>query len=107
MVAFSHLSMIPFVVLAMSMVRLMINYSSLLAKNYNDNPDDDGQGGPGWTVKQEVSSLNHSRGTLSMIRGKDPNSAGSQFFISLSVMANITRRIIQLLNLYLESGLKI
>ena len=41
MVAFSHLSMIPFVVLAMSMVRLMINYSSLLAKNHNDDPDDD------------------------------------------------------------------
>ena len=33
--------MIPFVILAMSMVRLMINYSSLLAKNYNDNPNDD------------------------------------------------------------------
>ena len=41
MVAFSHLAMIPFVILAMSMVRLMINYSSLLAKNYNDNPNDD------------------------------------------------------------------
>ena len=41
MVAYSHLSMIPFVILAMSMVRLMINYSSLLAKNYNDNPNDD------------------------------------------------------------------
>ena len=41
MVAFSHLSMIAFVILGLSMVRLMINYSSLLAKNYNDNPDDD------------------------------------------------------------------
>lgn len=41
MVAYSHLSMIPFVILAMSMVRLMINYSSLLAKNYNDDEDDD------------------------------------------------------------------
>ncbi len=41
MVAFSHLSMIPFVILAMSMVRLMINYSSLLAKNYNDDENDD------------------------------------------------------------------
>ena len=41
MVAYSHLSMIPFVILAMSMVRLMINYSSLLAKNYNESPDDD------------------------------------------------------------------
>ena len=41
MVAYSHLSMIAFVILGLSMVILMINYSSLLAKNYNDNPDDD------------------------------------------------------------------
>ena len=41
MVAYSHLSMIAFVILGLSMVRLMINYSSLLAKNYNDSPDDD------------------------------------------------------------------
>ena len=41
MVAFSHLSMVAFVILGLSMVRLMINYSSLLAKNYNDSPDDD------------------------------------------------------------------
>jgi len=41
MVAFSHLSMIAFVILGLSMVRLMINYSSLLAKNHNDDPDDE------------------------------------------------------------------
>ena len=41
MVAFSHLSMIAFVILGLSMVRLMINYSSLLAKNHNEDPDDD------------------------------------------------------------------
>ena len=41
MIAFAHLSMIAFVILGLSMVRLMINYSSLLAKNYNDNPNDD------------------------------------------------------------------
>ena len=41
MVAYSHLSMIAFVILGLSMVRIMINYSSLLAKNYNDNPNDD------------------------------------------------------------------
>ena len=33
--------MIAFVILALSMVRLMIAYSSLLAKNHNDDPDDD------------------------------------------------------------------
>ena len=41
MVAYSHLSMIAFVILGLSMVRLMINYSSLLAKNHNDDPNDD------------------------------------------------------------------
>ena len=41
MVTYSHLSMIAFVILGLSMVRLMINYSSLLAKNHNDDPDDD------------------------------------------------------------------
>jgi len=41
MIAFAHLSMIAFVILGLSMVRLMINYSSLLAKNYNDDGDDD------------------------------------------------------------------
>ena len=41
MVVYSHLSMIAFVILGLSMVRLMINYSSLLAKNFNDNEDDD------------------------------------------------------------------
>ena len=41
MVTYSHLSMIAFVILGLSMVRIMINYSSLLAKNYNDDPNDD------------------------------------------------------------------
>ena len=41
MVAFSHLSMIAFVIFGLSMVRLMINFSALLAKNYNDDGDDD------------------------------------------------------------------
>ena len=41
MVVYSHLSMIAFVILGLSMVRIMINYSALLEKNYNDYPDDD------------------------------------------------------------------
>ena len=41
MVVYSHLSMIAFVILGLSMVRLMINYSALLAKNHNDDPSDD------------------------------------------------------------------
>ena len=54
------------------------------------NPDDDGEGGPGWAIEAEFNNnLKHNRGTLSMIRGKDPNSAGSQFFISLTQSNNL------------------
>ena len=41
MVVYSHLAMIAFVILGLSMVRLMINFSALLAKNHNNDPDDD------------------------------------------------------------------
>ena len=51
----------------------------------NDDKYDDGQGGPGWTIDAESNELKHVEGTLSMFRTQnDPNSAGSQFFISLS-----------------------
>jgi peptidyl-prolyl cis-trans isomerase B (cyclophilin B) len=40
-----------------------------------------GQGGPGYTVNAEFNQKPHVRGTLSMARTPDPNSAGSQFFI--------------------------
>ena len=41
MVVYSHLAMIAFVILGLSMVRLMIAFSTLLSKNHNDDPDDD------------------------------------------------------------------
>jgi peptidyl-prolyl cis-trans isomerase B (cyclophilin B) len=40
-----------------------------------------GQGGPGYTINAEFNKKPHVRGTLSMARTSDPNSAGSQFFI--------------------------
>ena len=40
-----------------------------------------GSGGPGYTINLEASDLRHLRGTLSMARTNDPNSAGSGFFI--------------------------
>jgi len=43
-----------------------------------------GTGGPGWTVNAEFSSMHHSPGILSMARTSDPNSAGSQFFITVA-----------------------
>lgn len=42
---------------------------------------DDGKGGPGWMINLEISAIKHSRGTLSMARTDDPNSADAQFFI--------------------------
>lgn len=46
-------------------------------------PQGTGMGGPGWNVDAEFSQRKHLKGTLSMARSGDPNSAGSQFFICL------------------------
>ena len=43
-----------------------------------------GTGGPGYSVKAEFNEKSHKRGTLSMARSNDPNSAGSQFFICVA-----------------------
>jgi len=40
-----------------------------------------GIGGPGYKIKAEFNTKPHKKGTLSMARAADPNSAGSQFFI--------------------------
>ena len=50
------------------------------------NPDRSmhGMGGPGHKVKAEFNSKPHKRGTLSMARANDPDSAGSQFFICVN-----------------------
>ena len=48
-------------------------------------PDSDrslwGQGGPGYTIKEEFNTIQHDRGIVSMARGNHPDTAGSQFFI--------------------------
>ncbi len=43
-----------------------------------------GMGGPGHHVKAEFNHRPHKRGTVSMARSQDPNSAGSQFFICVA-----------------------
>jgi peptidyl-prolyl cis-trans isomerase B (cyclophilin B) len=43
-----------------------------------------GQGGPGYEIKAEFNDHSHDRGVISMARGPDPDSAGSQFFICLA-----------------------
>ncbi len=50
------------------------------------NPDrsQHGMGGPGYTIKAEFNEKPHKRGTLSMARSANPDSAGSQFFICVA-----------------------
>ena len=51
------------------------------------DPDGNGMGGPGYSIKGEFKSngvdnpLKHEKGVISMARSMDPNSAGAQFFI--------------------------
>ncbi|MCI8564045.1 MAG: peptidylprolyl isomerase [Lachnospiraceae bacterium] len=79
------------------------NFISLIQKGFYDgltfhrvienfmiqggDPDGNGTGGPGYSIKGEFSqngfenNLEHKRGVLSMARSQMPDSAGSQFFI--------------------------
>lgn len=50
-------------------------------RSKNDNPNDDGTGGPGYRIDDEFSDVKHARGILSMANMGYPDSAGSQFFI--------------------------
>ncbi len=45
------------------------------------DPKGDGTGGSGQNLKAEFSQAHHVRGTVSMARAQDPDSADSQFFI--------------------------
>ena len=47
----------------------------------DNNLNNDGLGNPGWLIDEEFNSIKHVKGILSMARGPDVNSAGSQFFI--------------------------
>lgn len=51
-----------------------------------------GLGGPGYTVKAEFNNRPHKRGTLSMARSANPDSAGSQFFICVADAAFLDRQ---------------
>ena len=48
------------------------------------DPQGNGSGGPGYTIKAEFNSKKHIRGTVAMARSADPDSAGSQFYICLA-----------------------
>jgi peptidyl-prolyl cis-trans isomerase B (cyclophilin B) len=49
----------------------------------------DGMGGSGYTINAEFNKHNHGRGTVSMARSRDPNSAGSQFFICVAAATHL------------------
>lgn len=45
------------------------------------DPNNDGTGGPGYTIQHEFSDTHHAPGIVSMARPSDVDGAGSQFFI--------------------------
>ena len=48
------------------------------------DPKGDGSGGPGYAIKDEVNTRKHLTGTMAMAKTAAPNSAGSQFYITLA-----------------------
>ncbi len=48
------------------------------------DPNGNGTGGPGYTIKAEFNDKPHLKGTVAMARAQDPDSAGSQFYICLA-----------------------
>lgn len=48
------------------------------------DPLGNGTGGPGYTIEAEFNNKKHIKGTVAMARASDPNSAGSQFYITLA-----------------------
>jgi cyclophilin family peptidyl-prolyl cis-trans isomerase len=48
------------------------------------DPSGTGSGGPGYTIPDEASPLKHSAGAIAMAKSSAPNSAGSQFYITLA-----------------------
>jgi len=53
------------------------------------DPNGNGSGGPGYTIKAEFNDHKHLRGTLAMARTSDPDSAGSQFYICLAALPSL------------------
>lgn len=47
------------------------------------DPAGNGTGGPGYSIPAEFNGVKHDRGVVAMARSMDPNSAGSQFYITL------------------------
>ena len=53
------------------------------------DPKGNGTGGPGYTVRAEFNKQKHVRGSVAMARSSDPDSAGSQFYITFGPQPNL------------------
>lgn len=53
------------------------------------DPNGNGTGGPGYTIKAEFNARKHVRGSLAMARSQDPDSAGSQFYITYGAQPHL------------------
>lgn len=53
-------------------------------KDKSVDPQLYGTGNPGFRLKAEFNGLKHETGTVAMARSQDPDSAGSQFYITLA-----------------------
>jgi peptidylprolyl isomerase/peptidyl-prolyl cis-trans isomerase B (cyclophilin B) len=53
------------------------------------DPEGTGEGGPGYTIKDEFNARPHLEGTVAMARSPAPNSAGSQFYICLDALPQL------------------
>ena len=68
-----------------------VEYGNTNSENYNERKV--GTGGSDYPdLKAEFSDLPHERGTLSMARSNDPNSANSQFFICFKSVPHLDRQ---------------
>jgi len=56
------------------------------------DPDGNGSGGPGYSIPDEASGLSHVDGALAMAKSSAPNSAGSQFYITLGPQLDLDGR---------------
>ena len=52
-------------------------------------PKGDGTGGPGYTIPAEFNKNKHVRGSLAMARSQQPDSAGSQFYITYGAQPHL------------------
>lgn len=56
------------------------------------DPAGNGSGRPGYTIPDEASGLEHVDGALAMAKTPEPNSAGSQFYITLGAQHSLDGR---------------